>query len=277
MKLEVIESEQLVEIVRVCPFAIVICDSQSRIQYLNQAACDLLQVQKNVLVGELASEALQGITPALAGNVSRLVIRPPKQSREIPVESQIRFVGEGAGRLSVLFLQDAEQKSQREINLEKEATTDVLSGLANRRGFQRKLEASLSGKLSLAIIDIDHFKAINDNQGHVAGDDVIKEVGRRILELFDDCIVAARTGGDEFGVLCHSADSETMLQKLEELQKGLQDAEKSFNATISIGAAISWMSGLEARELLTRADRCLYEAKESGRNQMRYVTCQEPL
>lgn len=278
MKLEIIDTGHLADIVRICPHAIVICDHQTRVQYLNQAACDLLQVQRATVVGALANEAFEGIEAAFAGDVSQLKLVLGNQSHEVTVESQLRFVGEGDARCSVLFLRDANKKSQRELVLEQEATTDELSGLANRRGFQRKLEAHLPGKLSLAIIDIDHFKAINDSRGHVIGDELIEVVGSRMRKLFDDfCIVAARMGGDEFGVLCHSADGEVMLQKLEVLQEGLQKMQKACGATISIGAVISWVPGMDSRELLTQADRCLYEAKDLGRNRMRYVTCQEPV
>jgi len=245
MKLEAIQTEQLAEIVRICPWPVLVCDENQRIQYLNQATCDLLEVQKDSLVGCVAGELLKGLQPAFESQLAGVEVTVGSRSLKLNLESQLRFFSVGQSRWSVLFLRDAQERSQREMVLEQQATTDELSGLANRRGFQRRLEANLSGKLSLAIIDIDHFKAINDQKGHVVGDDVIGEVGRQIAQLFDDfCIVAARMGGDEFGVLCHSTDAEKMLEQLKALQTGIAGFRLDAHTTISIGAVVSSVAGL---------------------------------
>ncbi len=269
MKLDAIQSEHLAQIVHISPWPVIVCDQNKRVQYLNQAACDLLQVQKDAVLLCKAGEIFAGIDAAFESETALIEVRVGPVG--LSLECRSSFLAVGSDRWTVLFLRNAGEKSQREMVLEQLATTDELSGLANRRGFQRHLEANLAGELAIAIIDIDHFKAINDQRGHMVGDDVIVEVGRRISELFVDfCIVAARTGGDEFGVLCHSCDSEKMVQRLKLLQTGLAELQQEFHATLSIGAAISQVAGLPTRELLTRADQCLYQAKAAGRNELKW-------
>ncbi len=277
MRIDQLETEFFVEVARSCPFGILALDEAGRIQFLNAAAADLLGASEEKLIGTLVSKSLPGIESGVGQDWANLKLHLA-EDRVAELECRRRFVAGSQNRWTVLYLEDAQRSTRRELILEQEATTDELSGLANRRGFQRKLESNLSEKLALAIIDIDRFKQVNDQFGHVAGDDVIRLLGVRIRDLFADlCLIAARTGGDEFGILCRSTDAPAMLEKLEALRTLFENEKQSVaQASVSIGVVISQISGLGSRELLTRADSCLYEAKDAGRNCLRQITCDPP-
>lgn len=165
------------------------------------------------------------------------------------------------------------------------AETDALTGLANRRGFERILNAEIrrcrrQGKpLSLALVDIDHFKLFNDRYGHMKGDATLKDVGTAMLNAIrrpGDC--AARYGGEEFVVVLPDTD----LSGAEHVCRGIQEAVASIaitneaspfgRLTVSIGiAGVSTISRdhnwTELRDhLLQSSDAALYHVKASGRN-----------
>ena len=172
---------------------------------------------------------------------------------------------------TIVYINDVTFRRAQEKRLASEALTDPLSGLANRRGFQEQLESALSGKLTLSIIDIDNFKEVNDRYGHEAGDLAIKHIATQLLECFPEAVSCSRLGGDEFGVVLKT-DSETEVEaKFERLRQriaSLKPSQHEFSLTASIGIAHSKVPGTSARELLTTADRCMYQAKKAGRNQI---------
>jgi diguanylate cyclase (GGDEF)-like protein len=158
------------------------------------------------------------------------------------------------------------------------ATIDALTGIANRRHFfeaaRREVTAAQDRHASLAAImlDIDHFKRINDTHGHQVGDDVIRGVVERLRRHTRDSDVLARYGGEEFVLLLPNAGSHTSETaerlRAEVARTPVQTRIGPVDVTISVGAAYLWPSddGLDA--LLGRADECLYSAKQNGRNQV---------
>ncbi len=172
------------------------------------------------------------------------------------------------------FFQDVTAQRHQTRRLARAAATDPLSGLLNRRGFQDQLEKYLDAKLTLAIVDADHFKTLNDTFGHEAGDQGIQFIAGILRGCFPDALCLARLGGDEFGVVTKTlpAQETTMAfeQFIEKVSAGIPNSpERSLKLTVSVGVAISNVCGTSTRELLTTADRALYAAKEAGRNQMR--------
>jgi diguanylate cyclase (GGDEF)-like protein len=148
------------------------------------------------------------------------------------------------------------------------AKTDPLTGASNRRSWEEELERVVNdverahGALCVALIDVDHFKEFNDEQGHQAGDRLLKEMTALWRSQLRDGDVLARLGGDEFAVLLPRCPLEAAERIMCRLIKGLPQA-----ATCSTGLA-SW-NGIENRhELLARADAALYRAKEAGRNRV---------
>lgn len=172
------------------------------------------------------------------------------------------------------------QNELRELNreLERLAHTDALTGLSNRRHFLARLDAEWARAerydrpFSLMILDLDHFKQVNDTRGHLTGDRVIEAAGRALTALVRPSDVAARYGGEELAVLLTETDldgaSETA-RRITERFRGLvhrDDAGNDFQVTISIGVATIEPEDATPRDLISRADAALYHAKQSGRD-----------
>ncbi len=173
----------------------------------------------------------------------------------------------------------------RHEEAEREALTDPLTGLANRRRFDELLRTAVDRAqrdgqpLSLLVIDLDHFKSINDRFGHQTGDAVLREVAWVLRDGVRGLDAPARLGGEEFGVLLPATDAEGALMLAERLRESVQrlrvvtEDGQQISVTTSIGAGT--VGGLRATgaSLVAVADGALYEAKRSGRN--RTVTADE--
>ncbi len=179
------------------------------------------------------------------------------------------------------------RESQRELmraNLELERLTriDGLTGLGNRRYFDEYLTAEwkrcqrTQSPLSVLMIDVDHFKRYNDAYGHLAGDDVLKQVARVIQEgSTRSTDLAARFGGEEFVVILTGVPQEGAVHVAERLVQGVRDlniAHGNDRVTISAGVATAWpdADGDPAR-LVNAADLALFRAKNEGRNRLVYA------
>jgi diguanylate cyclase (GGDEF)-like protein len=169
-----------------------------------------------------------------------------------------------------------------EIELERLATTDPLSGALNRRHFTKCAEAEMSRsdrhghELALLLIDIDHFKNINDTHGHQTGDEAIRALADTCRAMMRRSDYLGRMGGEEFAILLPETNGEAARQLAERLrvelsQLRLPGDKDDVKFTVSIGVA-HWRSERDDLEsLLRRADTALYEAKRRGRNQV--VVC----
>lgn len=153
------------------------------------------------------------------------------------------------------------------------ANTDYLTGLPNRRHFFYTVDQYQQTPLShqsVALIDLDHFKRINDTYGHDAGDAVLKAVARRIASHCADLVVS-RFGGEEFCVYLPDLPSEAAIERIEALRQHIASKPVNFQdqmlpVTASIG--LTTASSTNVHEMLTRADKLLYQAKTGGRNQV---------
>jgi two-component system cell cycle response regulator len=161
--------------------------------------------------------------------------------------------------------------------IEKLAITDGLTGLFNHRHFQERLKQEFHrlGRfpepISLLIIDIDHFKEINDTYGHPVGDAVLKDVSDIIKKTIRNIDVPARYGGEEFTVILIGTNARGALKMAERLRKAVMkkvfSAEsKDFQITVSIGLSTSHDNIRSKEELIEKADKALYHAKKTGRN-----------
>ena len=178
---------------------------------------------------------------------------------------------------AALAIEAADRRARSE-ELYRQSREDALTGLPNRRDFFDRIgeecrRAERFGQpLCVAIVDVDHFKRINDTYGHAAGDKVLVEVAGRLRSALRPGDIVARLGGEEFGVLLPNARTATAAA----LCEGLRDAVAAFPfvlagvqnvVTVSIGVT-SYASGEESDGTLARADRRLYRAKSSGRNRV---------
>lgn len=167
------------------------------------------------------------------------------------------------------------------------AAIDPVSGLFNRRYFQARLEEELQRaqrhalSVGLLMIDVDDFKSINDRFGHLAGDAVIRDIGeilRRSVRVFDIC---TRFGGEEFAVVMPGSGREDGVRIAErireriEVYRATEPELASLQITASVGVAVS-SAGTTARDLINLADQALYQAKRSGKNQVRTSVTDAP-
>lgn len=172
-------------------------------------------------------------------------------------------------------------RTQRLVQLLAErAEVDGLTGLANRAAFNRRWaqeagESQRYGRpLSLAVLDIDHFKKINDTYGHPAGDEVIQGFARVISGHTRDCDIACRYGGEEFCIIMPETAPEAAKIVGERIREAMMDAvwprHPEHTVTVSCGIAgiAAGQSALTAEQWLDRADKALYNAKHGGRNRV---------
>lgn len=162
-----------------------------------------------------------------------------------------------------------------------QATHDPLTGLANRRAFEARLESELRlaglAPLGLVLIDLDQFKAVNDTCGHLAGDRLLCQISRLLQQDRQSHHLAARLGGDEFGVIlprCSLPDAVDIAERLRrsiELSGFIWD-DRTFAVTSSIGIACISDGDVRLEEALRRADAACYRAKEKGRNRVQVDT-----
>jgi diguanylate cyclase (GGDEF)-like protein len=153
------------------------------------------------------------------------------------------------------------------------ASTDGLTGIANRRSFdltlERELQRSASSGLpmSLLLVDIDHFKRHNDDFGHQVGDHTLRAVAQALASNARQSDLAARYGGEEFAVILPGAGTDMAIEKAERLRQ-IVAALPEPAVTVSIGVATYPFHGRSADDLIAAADAALYTSKRTGRDQV---------
>jgi len=152
------------------------------------------------------------------------------------------------------------------------SVTDKLTGLKNRRFFQEKLEEQLSNyeksasPFSLFILDIDHFKKVNDTFGHQVGDEVLAQLAQLLKNQARSLDIVARYGGEEFVVILPETDQNEAKAIAEQLRQAVEQAKwQTGRITVSVGIATAIKTDNETT-ILQRADKALYASKENGRN-----------
>jgi len=191
-----------------------------------------------------------------------------------------------------------ELKEQRDLirSCMQESLTDPLTGLANRRSFDRELNRMFALRrrkkmtFSIMILDIDYFKKVNDAYGHMVGDQLLKSFCHNLLETFRESEFIARFGGEEFVVIMPQSALEEACKAADRVRKVIADrrhniGEVTLQVTASIG--VKEVQGTETEsELLDKVDKALYAAKHAGRNccyyhdgamSRRYVPCTVPV
>jgi diguanylate cyclase (GGDEF)-like protein len=160
--------------------------------------------------------------------------------------------------------------------VQRQATTDGLTGLVNHKTFYEVLEKELwrsrryGGKIILLMIDVDNLKKINDIHGHRAGDKAIREIGRRIKECIRQIDTAARYGGDEFAVILINTSlvgAQIVAQRMVEVVATSSITWKKENIRLSISVGLAeYNGGATPEDITSRSDQALYLAKQAGKN-----------
>jgi diguanylate cyclase len=227
---------------------------------------------------------------SLAGASKHLSIAEDRDQIKTVVETLVKSTREMQQTKTALedrLLVSKQEISQLQQNLEAiraESLSDPLTGLGNRKYFDRALNAAveLAGKqnepLSLLMLDIDHFKSFNDNYGHLTGDQVLRLVGQSLKQIIKGRDTMARYGGEEFAVVLPDTDLPKALAVAEQIRRAVVARELKKKSTgeilgrITVSVGVSMLQpGDDMDTLIDRADACLYAAKRGGRNR---VICQ---
>jgi diguanylate cyclase (GGDEF)-like protein len=182
------------------------------------------------------------------------------------------------GALMLVFVHIYEtRREEAEKALFTVAQSDYLTGLPNRASFQSVLARTVAecgrsgGGFALVIMDVDHFKVVNDTMGHDAGDRTLSRIGRLLSERLRTTDSVGRLGGEEFGLILRDLKPDDSYELMEELRKRIAVTEVAYGEatirlTASFGIAHFPDHGRSAEALYRVADRCLYSGKEAGRN-----------
>jgi diguanylate cyclase (GGDEF)-like protein len=163
--------------------------------------------------------------------------------------------------------------------LESFATIDGLTGVLNRRGLEdaalkmQDICKRINLSMAILLIDIDHFKKVNDKYGHLTGDDVLRHISKEIAKILRSSDVLGRYGGEEFCVFLPNTTESDAIGLAERIRAGVeaspfQDVQGSIKTTVSIGVADSVRAGYDFKGLVATADSAMYGAKNGGRNRV---------
>jgi diguanylate cyclase (GGDEF)-like protein len=185
----------------------------------------------------------------------------------IPVDAEQRLTS------FALLVSLAISSAEALETLSRQATTDPITGLANYRSFHERLGSEVERSvrhgraLSVAVLDLDHFKQVNDTHGHQTGDRVLVEVARRLAAAVRSGELMARIGGEEFAWLMPEASADGAFAAAERVRRAIVDTpfDTAGSLTISVGVC-SNQQAQTGEELVDRADQALYWSKRSGRN-----------
>jgi diguanylate cyclase (GGDEF)-like protein len=178
---------------------------------------------------------------------------------------ELELLGQSVARIAL-----SAQTAKLLAEIERLATSDPLTGLANRRLFDDTLERELArcrrsgAQLALAMLDVDHFKLVNDRYGHQIGDEVLRQLAMGLPAAARRESLVARYGGEEFVVLLPDASSEDAVIAAERLRRAAADVV-AVSVTVSVGVASLADLGPDG-DLVAAADTALYQAKAEGRD-----------
>ncbi len=254
------------------------------IQYtLGWTPTDWLGRQLEELVHADDLEIFNSITASLDRGAETVVVRFRLRARdlryhwvEVHAKAYINIHGDKDGEVASFRTVDSEVNSEQA--LEHRARTDELTGLANRKEVLERLDQLLQSQrrsdrlVAVAFCDLDHFKDINDTQGHEAGDMLLRAVAKRISSCLRRNDLVARFGGDELLVVLDGVDNLDQAMAVAEkiratLLAPVEITDGTVSITVSIGVTLA-QRGESAATLINRADQALYQAKCQGRNQV---------
>ena len=207
-----------------------------------------------------------------------------RNGHEFPVELAIAAVVTGGKPQFSAFIRDITERQRAEAELKEMATTDFLTGLSNRRHFISRMTEELARLqrfdgpcATVLMLDLDHFKRVNDSYGHSTGDAMLKHIGALLRDELRKIDSAGRVGGEEFAIILPGTRPEEARIFAERLRNKVETMPlthdgQAISITVSIGIAAMVAADVSADAALTRADKALYRAKGNGRNRVELAT-----
>lgn len=273
--------------------AIIMIDTNGLVSFWNHAATELFGYTEEEVMGKevhsliaptklreqaekgMYQFAMTGNGPALGKVEETTGLR--KDGTEVVIERSVSGFRLANEWFAVATIRDITDRKATEAELTRLATTDSLTGLNNRRRFMELAEAEFARSLrydrplSLLMLDIDHFKNVNDTHGHDVGDDVLRSLSEVAVLALRNADIVGRLGGEEFGVILPETGDDAAMEVAERLRVSVERSNIVTNAgelkiTISLGLANLNPATRNLQELLKRADVALYDAKQTGRN-----------
>jgi diguanylate cyclase (GGDEF)-like protein/PAS domain S-box-containing protein len=268
-------------------------DAERRFTYLSDRFENVTGVRADEVLGRHLEDAFaeQLADPAEGASVSG------ELEHAEAFEVELHFAGQGSGR-RVFHLsgkpvhdedgtfggyrgtgRDITEARQLSEQLSFQASHDPLTGLCNRREFETRLERALTSarehgaEHALCYLDLDQFKVINDTSGHVAGDELLRQLAMLLTDHLRSRDTLARLGGDEFGVLLEHCSSEQAWNVANSIRKAIEEfrfawEDRTFSIGVSVGLVPVTAEGESISALMSAADSACYAAKDQGRNRI---------
>lgn len=276
--------------------AVITTDVHGKVKYLNPVAekltgwsfassqgkpiSKIFKVVNEITHERVKSPVAKVLSLGYDSSVSKEYILITRDSKEVSIDYSIAPIHSKNGAIigAVIVFQDVSHKRSMARQLSWQATHDALTRLLNRSEFERRLSDIVSGikpkqEHALFFLDLDRFKIVNDTCGHIAGDELLRQVTVLFQESIRCSDTLARLGGDEFGIVLEACPidsalriAKTILKRLKEFRFVWQD--KNFNIGASIGLVAIKADGLTMSNLLSAADAACYIAKNKGRNRV---------
>lgn len=275
--------------------AVITTDALGKVQYLNPAAVRMTGWSTVEAKGKPTSEiflAIDRFTRKPVANPVDLVLQEnriyeldndtlliARDGSEYAVENSVAPIRDSQNKLIgvVIVFHDVTQSRNLAQELSWQATHDPLTGLYNRRKFEEEVDLAIKDSHNnntthaFCYLDLDRFKIVNDTCGHVAGDELLKQVTKLLKQRIRDSDIFARLGGDEFGLLLNQCSSEIAQRIANQLRQLVRDfcftwEDKIFKIGVSIGLVTIDATTADLTSVLNTADAACYAAKEKGRN-----------
>jgi diguanylate cyclase (GGDEF)-like protein/PAS domain S-box-containing protein len=274
---------------------VALLDTKGIVQEVNKAPLDRAGYRREDVIGQyfydapwwnydekVQNQLKDAMNAAKQGKTSRYDVVVKMGNDLVPIDFLIAPVHDESGTIVGLLptAVDITERKLLEVELQRQAHLDYLTGLPNRRSFMDRGAVELSRTqrydiaLSILMLDLDHFKQINDTFGHQAGDLVLKSLAMTFQEVLRNVDIIGRLGGEEFAAVLPETNIEEAAEVAERLREKISTGEivlsegVKIHFTVSIGIATLLDKNSNIDMLLNEADKALYRAKQSGRNRV---------
>ena len=278
--------------------SIITIDSKGLVTEINPATIDTFGYSREQMIGydlaeliipanmrehhheQLLKQVNNGTSTILGRRVETTALHA--NGNEIPIELAINRIDVGDDIYFTAYLRDLTEAYELKEKLTYQATHDSLTGLINRREFEERIvniidQAGQNEHRCLLYLDLDQFKVINDSHGHMAGDELLRQLGQLLQNNIRSNDTLARLGGDEFSIMLDNCPLERACEVADKLIESVRKFRfywdnKIFNVAVSIGMVPVAGSDLNYAELMSAADTACYKAKEDGGSRFHVFT-----